>query len=74
MLKTKHPKIFIGRLAPVESAALDGALLALQNHIASTSGLEVREALRQVVPEMAADGQEDTAANRGYPSTRRPLG
>lgn len=55
MDKTRHPKIFVGKLAACEMAELQPALTQLANLTSSTDAAEIRAALQDAVPEMQAD-------------------
>ncbi|MBP6631688.1 MAG: polysaccharide biosynthesis protein [Kofleriaceae bacterium] len=52
--KTQHPKIFIGRIAAADRAAVDAQLAALLAAADRASGDELRAALRALVPEYKA--------------------
>ena len=52
---TKHPKIFVGRLAPQPLGEVSRSLEHLSRFTSSTFAPEVRGALRAVVPEMQDD-------------------
>lgn len=52
MNKTVHPKIFVGRLVPTPLPDVIRAIDGLSGFVGSGSALEVRSALRSVVPEM----------------------
>ncbi len=55
MDKTRHDKIFVGRLAPCEMTRVEANLSFLAGFTACQSAAEVREALQKVVPEMHPD-------------------
>jgi FlaA1/EpsC-like NDP-sugar epimerase len=58
MDKTRHPKVFIGRLGECSVVKADAALRHLAGYTGSTSAVEVRAALALVVPEMQDDATE----------------
>ena len=58
MTKTTHPKIFIGRLAPISVPEVATKLERLQSVRSSMSADEVRSTLKAVVPEMLTDNLE----------------
>jgi FlaA1/EpsC-like NDP-sugar epimerase len=69
--KTRHPKIFIGRIAPLASAAVERALRALQRLARSGDPAAIRDYLNELLPEANLGGARSPAAEeRG----RRPLG
>jgi FlaA1/EpsC-like NDP-sugar epimerase len=81
MSKTAHPKIFIGRLAPMPLGAIEGSLSHLREFTSSTSAKAVRDALRVVVTEMLPDEAEPMAPPKrravssvDAPASRAPLG
>ena len=49
--RTSHPKIVVGRIAPVAGAALDSGLHRLRHAAAEGSARKTREALSAIVPE-----------------------
>ncbi|PKN44639.1 MAG: hypothetical protein CVU63_10110, partial [Deltaproteobacteria bacterium HGW-Deltaproteobacteria-20] len=55
MGKTRHPKIFVGKLTTCDMAELQPALTQLANLTSSTDAAEIRAALQDAVPEMQAD-------------------
>jgi FlaA1/EpsC-like NDP-sugar epimerase len=55
MGKTRHPKIFVGKLAACDMAELQPSLTQLANLTSSTDAAEIRAALQDAVPEMQAD-------------------
>jgi len=70
--KTRHPKIFIGRIAPLASAAVERALRSLQRLARSGDPAAIRDYLNELLPEANLGGARSPAAEeRG---TRRPLG
>ncbi|MGC4065882.1 MAG: nucleoside-diphosphate sugar epimerase/dehydratase [Polyangiaceae bacterium] len=80
MSKTAHPKIFIGRLAPLPLGAIEGSLSHLREFTGSTSAKAVRDALRVVVTEMLPDQAESVAQPKrravsavDAPASRPPL-
>ncbi|MCB9727441.1 MAG: polysaccharide biosynthesis protein [Deltaproteobacteria bacterium] len=58
MDKTRHAKIFVGRLAPVDPAALAAGLEGLRACVGAASRDEVLTALRALVPEMQEDARQ----------------
>ncbi|HMA91708.1 MAG TPA: nucleoside-diphosphate sugar epimerase/dehydratase, partial [Polyangiaceae bacterium] len=52
MSKTVHPKIYVGRLVPTPLAQVARAIETLSDFLGSGSAMEVRAALKAVVPEM----------------------
>ena len=60
MSKTRHPKIWVGKLAPVALAQVERAIAQLRPLCNVTDREQVREALREVVPEM-----QDEAVDAG---------
>lgn len=71
MSKTAHPKIHIGHLTPSTRAALAAGLELLTRAAASGSTVEVRAALRQVVPEMLPESRPE-AAETGLAAEKEP--
>lgn len=55
MDKTRHAKIFVGRLSPCDYAEVEANLSFLAGFTACQSAGEVRDALQRVVPEMQPD-------------------
>jgi FlaA1/EpsC-like NDP-sugar epimerase len=55
MDKTRHDKIFVGRLSPCDYQKVEQDLVMLSRFTACQSSEEVRAALQQVVPEMQPD-------------------
>jgi FlaA1/EpsC-like NDP-sugar epimerase len=55
MDKTRHPKIFVGRLSPHEPSELQPSLYRLASLTSCTDAAEIRAALLDAVPEMQAD-------------------
>jgi FlaA1/EpsC-like NDP-sugar epimerase len=58
MDKTRHPKIYVGRLAPVDPTALAAGLHGLRACLGAAAREEVLAALRALVPEMQDDARE----------------
>ena len=52
MERTRHPKIFVGKLVPQDAAEIDRTLATLHGIAATDDAEQVRRALKQVVPEM----------------------
>ena len=59
MAKTRHPKIFIGKIESFSMAKVEIALSSLAGISESTSREKIRQALSQVVPEMRIPDEED---------------
>lgn len=55
MGKTRHPKIFVGKLAAYEMHEIQPSLTRLANLTSCTDASEIRAALQDTVPEMQAD-------------------
>ncbi len=70
MDKTRHPKIYVGRLAPRQLEAVREQLASLAGVTASFSSDRVRTALAALVPEMQSDATGDLPAD-GRPPTQR---
>ncbi len=62
MTKTRHPKIFIGRIAAYPFDHVEAGISALRSVINTTSGDQVRRALAQLVPEMQSSSGADQSA------------
>lgn len=72
MGKTRHEKIFVGKLGPCPLALVESKLELLAAVTSSTSREEVRGALKQVVPEMQDPGAEGVGTGRLVPSEEPP--
>jgi FlaA1/EpsC-like NDP-sugar epimerase len=63
MDKTRHPKIFVGKLQHVSTQAFECGLEQLSGLTEATSRKEVLDALRSLVPEMQDDAQSSGDAS-----------
>lgn len=70
MDKTRHPKIYVGRLAPVDPAALAAGLEGLRACLGASAREEVLAALRALVPEMQDDAREAEVVGHAAASDR----
>jgi FlaA1/EpsC-like NDP-sugar epimerase len=69
--RTRHPKIFIGKINPVSRDQVLAALEPLRKLSQSPSRTEVKAALRHIVPEFMAP--EDVEASRPMTEDRQTL-
>jgi FlaA1/EpsC-like NDP-sugar epimerase len=72
MDKTRHPKVFIGKLGECSVAKVGSALQHLSGFTSNTAAIEVRAALAAVVPEMQHDATEAPPAVASK-SERKPM-
>lgn len=56
LAKTRHPKIFIGKLSAAPPARIEGALAQLETLVAADDGVAVRELLADLIPEGRLEG------------------
>ena len=72
MDKTRHPKIFVGRLRAPELDEVHAALQILEGCIEAHSRRDVMDALRILVPEMQDDARKAPRTSPGLPRTVSP--
>lgn len=65
MSRTKHPKVFVGKLTPVPLEQIEVGLVALRSVIDDTEPTRVRHALQQLIPEMQLSSPELLPAQTG---------
>ncbi len=75
--KTRHPKIYIGKIAALPIAKVEAALSALEKVIETHTESDIRPALSDIVPEMrpAADSEPPPPADalKGPPGHSRTI-
>jgi FlaA1/EpsC-like NDP-sugar epimerase len=64
MSKTRHPKIFVGKIANTTAEAMRKSLISLEEVVARGDEREIRSLLSRLVPEARLDGSCD-ALDRG---------
>ncbi len=69
MAKTRHPKIFVGRLAPYPPAAVDAALARLAALVREGRQGDVRAVLAEVLPESELAAEADPVSRATSPAT-----
>jgi len=63
--RTIHPKIFVGKIASVDGAAMEHAMRSLAHAASGSAPVEVRAAISQIVPEARLEGVRESADDSG---------
>ena len=74
LLKTQHPKIFIGKIAAYDGAEVENILSNFRQAVAENDRAKIRSLFNYFLPEARISEEKETASNVKTPETKRAAG